>query len=114
VKDFKHINPAQARIVLVEVSPQIMAAFDPKLAEHAELSIPAYPGVYVVGDMASLELRPLSICQDSSQPPYSPKHSAGAGRSVASSQHFHENFEVFPRTHALSFGRIPSRMASGS
>lgn len=124
VKDFKHINPAQARIVLVEAAPQIMATFDPKLAERAkhdlkelgvevltnsmvqninadgvqignqflrahtviwgagvraaplkcvpdiprdqagrikvqaELTLPAYPGVYVVGDMASLELRP--------------------------------------------------------
>jgi len=124
VKDFKHINPAQARIVLVEAAPQIMGAFDPKLAERAkhdleemgvevrtnsmvqninaegvqigdqflrahtviwgagvraaplkfmpditldkaarvkvqaDLTIPAYPGVYVVGDMASLELAP--------------------------------------------------------
>ncbi|HYX33773.1 MAG TPA: NAD(P)/FAD-dependent oxidoreductase [Oligoflexus sp.] len=124
VKDFKHINPAQAHVVLVEASPKIMTAFDEKLAERAkhdleemgvevrtssmvqninaegvqiadqflrartviwgagvkaaplqfipeipidkagrvkvqkDLSIPSYPGVYVVGDMASLELSP--------------------------------------------------------
>jgi NADH dehydrogenase len=124
VKDFKHINPAQARVILLEAAPKIMAAFDEKLAEHArhdlqtlgvevrtsamvqninaegvqvgeefirartvvwgagvrasplqfipeipldkagrvrvnkDLAIPDYPNVFVVGDMASLELEP--------------------------------------------------------
>jgi NADH dehydrogenase len=124
VKDFKHINPAQAHVVLVEAAPKIMNSFDEKLAERArkdledlgvevrtsamvqninaegvqigdqflrtrtviwgagvkaaplqfipeipldkagrvkvnkDLSIPAYPNVFVVGDMASLEMAP--------------------------------------------------------
>jgi NADH dehydrogenase len=124
VKDFKHINPAQARVILLEAAPKIMAAFDETLAKRAchdlealgvevrtsamvqninaegvqvgeefirartvvwgagvraspmqfipeipldkagrvkvnkDLSIPNYSNVFVVGDMASLELEP--------------------------------------------------------
>ncbi len=124
VKDFKHINPAQAHVILLEAAPRIMNAFDQKLAERAhqdlqdlgvevrtgamvkninaegvqigdeflrartviwgagvraaplqfipeipldkagrvkvnkDLTIPGYPSVAVVGDMASLELEP--------------------------------------------------------
>lgn len=35
VKDFKHINPASARVMLVEAGPKILAAFDEKLSTHA-------------------------------------------------------------------------------
>ncbi|WP_141732921.1 NAD(P)/FAD-dependent oxidoreductase [Oligoflexus tunisiensis] len=124
VKDFKHINPAHAHVILLEAAPRIMNSFDEKLANRAkhdlealgvevrtgamvkdinaegvlvgdqflrartviwgagvraaplqfipeipldkagrvkvnkDLSVPNYPNVYVVGDMASLELAP--------------------------------------------------------
>ncbi|QLY26139.1 NAD(P)/FAD-dependent oxidoreductase [Bdellovibrio sp. KM01] len=35
VKDFNHINPANARVLLVEAGPKILAAFHEKLSEHA-------------------------------------------------------------------------------
>lgn len=35
VEDFRRINPADARVVLVEAGPKILAAFDEKLGTHA-------------------------------------------------------------------------------
>ncbi len=35
VKDFNHINPDQAHVILLEAAPRIMNAFDQKLAERA-------------------------------------------------------------------------------
>ncbi|WP_413295090.1 NAD(P)/FAD-dependent oxidoreductase [Bdellovibrio sp. HCB185ZH] len=35
VKDFNHINPANARVLLVEAGPKILASFHEKLSEHA-------------------------------------------------------------------------------
>ena len=124
VKDFKRINPASARVMLVEAGPKILGAFDEKLGRHAmkdleelgvevrlngkvenitasgvqigadfietksvfwaagvqaskihldpdvesdragrikvnkDFSVPGYPDVFVVGDMASFELSP--------------------------------------------------------
>jgi NADH dehydrogenase len=34
-KDFAHIDPATARVILVEGSPSVLGAFDPKLSESA-------------------------------------------------------------------------------
>ncbi|HKV86022.1 MAG TPA: FAD-dependent oxidoreductase, partial [Ktedonobacterales bacterium] len=36
VRDFRHINPATARIVLVEAMPRLLAAFPPSLARRVE------------------------------------------------------------------------------
>jgi NADH:ubiquinone reductase (H+-translocating) len=36
VRDFRHINPASARILLVEASPRLLGAFPEKLARRAE------------------------------------------------------------------------------
>jgi NADH dehydrogenase len=35
VKDFNHINPASARVLLVEAGPKILASFNEKLSAHA-------------------------------------------------------------------------------
>jgi NADH dehydrogenase len=37
--DFRHIDPRQARIVLVEAGPRLLAAFDARLAEKAKHSL---------------------------------------------------------------------------
>lgn len=34
-KDFKHIDPSQSRIILIEAGPRILAAFDSKLSKQA-------------------------------------------------------------------------------
>lgn len=36
VKDFRHINPASARIILMEAGPRILAGFSPQLADYAQ------------------------------------------------------------------------------
>ena len=38
-KDFRHINPAQARVMLIEAGPRVLAAFPPDLSEKARLSL---------------------------------------------------------------------------
>jgi NADH dehydrogenase len=38
-RDFRHIDPRQARIVLVEAGPRILAAFPPKLSAKAERAL---------------------------------------------------------------------------
>jgi NADH dehydrogenase len=35
VKDFNHVNPANARVLLVEAGPKILASFSEKLSQHA-------------------------------------------------------------------------------
>src|SRR5215471_12569019 len=39
VSDFRHINPKQARIVLVEALPRILLAFDERLAKKAKTAL---------------------------------------------------------------------------
>lgn len=39
VNDFKHIDASQAKVILVEASPRILASFDPKLSKKAELDL---------------------------------------------------------------------------
>src|SRR2546425_11994365 len=39
VSDFRHINPKQARIVLVEALPRILLAFDERLAKKAHKAL---------------------------------------------------------------------------
>lgn len=39
--DFRRIDPADARVVLVEAGPRLLAAFDPDLSERARLSLEA-------------------------------------------------------------------------
>jgi NADH dehydrogenase len=38
-RDFRHIDPRQARIILIEAGPRILAAFPPKLSEKAERAL---------------------------------------------------------------------------
>jgi NADH dehydrogenase len=38
-RDFRHIDPRQARILLVEAGPRILSAFPPKLSEKAERAL---------------------------------------------------------------------------
>jgi NADH dehydrogenase len=38
-RDFRHIDPRQARIVLIEAGPRLLAAFDEKLAAKAKASL---------------------------------------------------------------------------
>lgn len=39
VKDFRHINPASARVILVEAAPRILATFPEKLARKAQKAL---------------------------------------------------------------------------
>src|SRR5688572_12781301 len=38
-RDFRHIDPRQARILLIEAGPRILTAFPPKLSEKAERAL---------------------------------------------------------------------------
>jgi NADH dehydrogenase len=40
-RDFRHIDPARTRVVLIEGGPRLLAAFDPALAEKATRSLEA-------------------------------------------------------------------------
>ena len=39
VRDFRHINPASARIILMEAGPKILSGFSPKLAAYAQSAL---------------------------------------------------------------------------
>jgi NADH dehydrogenase len=63
--EYRHIDTARARVVLVEAGPTILGAFPPRLRAagraalaragvevHQDLSVPGHPEVFVVGDAA--------------------------------------------------------------
>ena len=39
LRDFRHINPASARIILMEAGPRILAGFSPELAAYAQTAL---------------------------------------------------------------------------
>src|SRR5215510_13477053 len=63
--DFRRINPQNARIILMEGGQRVLTAFPEPLSSKAEtersgkikvtpqLTIPNYPDIYVLGDLAS-------------------------------------------------------------
>src|SRR6266536_166649 len=75
-RDFRHIDPRTARVILVEAGPRILAAYPPDLSEKAarqlealgvqvwtgkgvkvepDLTVPGRPEIFVIGDLAAIE-----------------------------------------------------------